>query len=102
MRASLACGGEPLDLRRRRRPDRPMRLVCLLDVSESVEVRARMFLARVRGLPGVDDGARASLFHTRPTDAPPCIAARGVGDAAERVAWRHASARADAGTAAGA
>lgn len=65
LRAALARGGEPLDLKRRRRPDRPARLFCLLDVSGSMTVHARVFLAFLRGLLGADDKARAWLFHDR-------------------------------------
>lgn len=64
-RASLARGGEPLDLFRRKRPERPMRLVVLLDVSGSMTVYARVFLAFVKGLIAVDTNAEAFLFHTR-------------------------------------
>lgn len=65
LRAALARGGEPLDLKRRRRPDRPARLFCLLDVSGSMTVHAKVFLAFLRGLLGADDAARAWLFHDR-------------------------------------
>ena len=72
-RRSLPRGGEPVDLIRKRRPDRPMRLVCLLDVSGSMDVYARVFLAFVRGLTGADDATRAWLFHTRLVDATPAL-----------------------------
>ncbi|TYO90910.1 vWA domain-containing protein [Oceanicella actignis] len=64
MRKSLARGGEPLELHRRARPPRPMRIVALLDVSGSMSVHARVFLAFLRGLVGAAD-ADAYLFHTR-------------------------------------
>ena len=64
-RASLARGGEPIDLYRKTRPDRPMRLVVLCDVSGSMQVYARVFLAFVKGLIDVDTKADAYLFHTR-------------------------------------
>lgn len=64
-RASLARGGEPLDLYRRARPERPMRLVVLCDVSGSMTVYARVFLAFVKGLISADTQADAYLFHTR-------------------------------------
>lgn len=64
-RASLARGGEPFDLLRKTRPDRPMRLVVLCDVSGSMQVYARIFLAFVKGLVSADTRAEAYLFHTR-------------------------------------
>jgi uncharacterized protein with von Willebrand factor type A (vWA) domain len=64
-RASLARGGEPIDLFHRARPDRPMRIVALCDVSGSMTVYARVFLAFVKGLLDADTKADAYLFHTR-------------------------------------
>jgi uncharacterized protein with von Willebrand factor type A (vWA) domain len=65
LRASPARGGEPLDLFRRARPPRPMQIVALCDVSGSMTVYARVFLAFLMGL--VDSATRtdAYLFHTR-------------------------------------
>ncbi len=65
LRASLATGGDPLRLYRRHRPDRPTRLVCLLDVSGSMAVYARVFLAFLKGLMTADSQTDAYLFHTR-------------------------------------
>jgi len=64
-RASLARGGEPMELFHRRRPPRPMRIVALCDVSGSMSVHARVFLAFLRGLVGQDMRTDAYLFHTR-------------------------------------
>jgi len=64
-RASLARGGEPVDLYRRARPPRPMRIVALCDVSGSMSVYARVFLAFLKGLIGSGTEADAYLFHTR-------------------------------------
>ncbi len=64
-RASLARGGEPLDLYRRARPPRPMRIVALCDVSGSMTVYSRVFLAFLKGLIGSGIEADAYLFHTR-------------------------------------
>ncbi|SLN22126.1 VWA domain containing CoxE-like protein [Pseudoruegeria aquimaris] len=64
-RASLARGGEPLDLFHRTRPERPMRLVVLADVSGSMTVYSRVFLAFSKGLMSADTSAEAFLFHTR-------------------------------------
>jgi uncharacterized protein with von Willebrand factor type A (vWA) domain len=64
-RRSLARGGEPMDLVHRRRPERPMRIAAILDVSGSMERYARVFLAFLKGLIGADMKADAYLFHTR-------------------------------------
>ncbi len=64
-RASLARGGEPMDLYRRARPPRPMRIVALCDVSGSMTVYSRVFLAFLKGLIGSGTDADAYLFHTR-------------------------------------
>jgi uncharacterized protein with von Willebrand factor type A (vWA) domain len=65
LRASLATGGEPLRLAWRTRPDRPVKIVALCDVSGSMMVYARPFLAFLAGLMRADDAADAYLFHTR-------------------------------------
>ncbi|MFC3229436.1 VWA domain-containing protein [Marinibaculum pumilum] len=65
IRRSLGHGGEPLEPAWRRRPDRPVRLVVLLDVSGSMQVYARWFLLFLRGLVGGWGRTDAYLFHTR-------------------------------------
>lgn len=65
VRRSLATDGEPLHLYRRRRIDRPARLVAFCDVSGSMGPYARVFLAFIKGLIGADLAAEAFLFHTR-------------------------------------
>lgn len=65
LRASLSSGGEPFDLRHKTKPERPMRIVALCDVSGSMQLYARVFLAFVKGLIDVDTTADAYLFHTR-------------------------------------
>jgi uncharacterized protein with von Willebrand factor type A (vWA) domain len=65
IRKSLATGGEPVTLLKRRRPERPRRIIALCDVSGSMTVYARVFLAFLAGLIRADDTADAYLFHTR-------------------------------------
>jgi len=65
MRQSLSTGGEPLHLPRKRRPDRPVKIVALCDVSGSMTLYARVYLAFVAGLIRADDTSDAYLFHTR-------------------------------------
>ncbi len=65
MRHSLATGGEPMRLLRKRRPDRTRKIVALCDVSGSMTVYAQIFLAFLAGLMRADTAADAYLFHTR-------------------------------------
>ncbi|MEM7222945.1 MAG: VWA domain-containing protein [Pseudomonadota bacterium] len=65
LRRNLSKGGEPFDLLWRRRPDRPVRLVVLLDVSGSMEPYSRTFLTFLKGLVGAWRESDAYIFHTR-------------------------------------
>lgn len=65
MRQSLATGGEPFALPRRHRPDRSLRITAICDVSGSMTVYSRIFLAFLAGLMRADPRADAYLFHTR-------------------------------------
>ncbi|WP_341367871.1 VWA domain-containing protein [Yoonia sp. BS5-3] len=65
IRSSLATGGEPLRLMKKRRPDRTRKIVALCDVSGSMTVYAQVFLAFLAGLMRADMQADAYLFHTR-------------------------------------
>lgn len=65
IRQSLATGGEPLRLYRKRRPDRTRKIAALCDVSGSMTVYAKVFLAFLAGLMRADTAADAYLFHTR-------------------------------------
>ncbi|SFR43888.1 vWA domain-containing protein [Litoreibacter janthinus] len=65
MRQSLATGGEPFALPKRHRPDRMLRLTAICDVSGSMTVYSRIFLAFLAGLMRADSKADAYLFHTR-------------------------------------
>ena len=65
MRKSLATGGEPFVLPKRQRPDRTLRITAICDVSGSMTVYSRIFLAFLAGLMRADFRADAYLFHTR-------------------------------------
>lgn len=65
IRRNLSRGAEPLELLHRHRPDRPVNIVVLLDVSGSMKSYSRYFLSFVRGLVGRWLRAEAFLFHTR-------------------------------------
>lgn len=65
IRHSLSTGGEPIRLARKKRPDRPVKVVAICDVSGSMTIYAQVFLAFVAGLMRADDKADAYLFHTR-------------------------------------
>lgn len=65
IRRNLSKGGEPLELLRKHRPERPVNLVLLLDVSGSMKLYSRFFISFVRGLLGQWLRAEAFVFHTR-------------------------------------
>ena len=65
IRASIGHGGVPLDLVRRQRKDKPLRLVMLLDVSGSMSLYATAFVRFMRGLVENFREAEAYVFHTR-------------------------------------
>ncbi|NBR89615.1 MAG: VWA domain-containing protein [Rhodobacteraceae bacterium] len=65
IRHSLQTGGEPIRLPMKARPDRPQKIVAICDVSGSMTLYARVFLAFVAGLLRADETADAYLFHTR-------------------------------------
>ena len=64
-RASMQTGGDPVRLFRRNRPPRPMQVVALCDVSGSMTVYSRVFLAFLKGMVASHTKTDAYLFHTR-------------------------------------
>ena len=65
LRKSVQRGGEPIELFRKAKPDRPANIIALLDVSGSMTVYARVFLAFLKGLVSADSRTDAYLFHTQ-------------------------------------
>ncbi|MGH6883136.1 vWA domain-containing protein [Hypericibacter sp.] len=65
IRASIGQGGTPVDLVRRRRKEKPLRLVMLLDVSGSMSLYSTAFVRFMRGLVDRAHEAEAYVFHTR-------------------------------------
>ena len=62
---SVAHGGMPIDLTWRRRKDKPLRLVILLDASGSMNLYTAFFVRFVHGVVDAFREAEAFVFHTR-------------------------------------
>jgi len=62
---SIPHGGEPIELLQKHRPDRPVCIVLLLDVSGSMKPYAPIFLQFMKGLVSAWRETDAYLFHTR-------------------------------------
>jgi uncharacterized protein with von Willebrand factor type A (vWA) domain len=67
VRGSIATGGDPVRLARRRRRERPRRLVLLCDISGSMEPYARAYLQFLESAAGGGAHAEAFVFATRLT-----------------------------------
>ncbi|HEY1779911.1 MAG TPA: VWA domain-containing protein [Roseiarcus sp.] len=65
LRRSVARGGEPIDLKFRKRKRRPLRIVALLDASGSMEPYVPVFTRFLHALSQAFAQAEAYLFHTR-------------------------------------
>ncbi len=65
VRRSVARGGEPIDLKFRRRKPRPLRLVALLDASGSMELYLSVFTRFLHAVAQTFRESEAYLFHTR-------------------------------------
>lgn len=65
IRAALPRGGEPIDLHRRRVPQRPVHILLFLDVSGSMKHYSRFFLQFAKGLVCSWMHTDAYIFHTR-------------------------------------
>jgi uncharacterized protein with von Willebrand factor type A (vWA) domain len=62
---NISHGGVPIDLVRRRRKKKPLRLVILLDASGSMSMYTGVFLRFIHGIRDQFREAEAFLFHTR-------------------------------------
>jgi uncharacterized protein with von Willebrand factor type A (vWA) domain len=72
LRRSRRTGGDPVERLRRRRRERPRRLVALLDVSGSMAAYARAYLLLLEGA-GRAAGAEVFVFATRLTRVTPAL-----------------------------
>jgi len=83
---SISSGGTPIELAWRRRKEKPLRLVVILDASGSMSLYTAFF---VRFLHGVVDSfreAEAFVFHTRLAHVSPSLRDRDVTRAVEKLA----------------
>ena len=65
IRRSVSRGGEPIDLKFRRRKPKPLRLVALLDASGSMELYVSFFTRFLHAIAQTFKESEAYLFHTR-------------------------------------
>jgi len=85
LHASIAHGGEPLDIFRRRAPHRPMRPVLLLDASGSMSQYSAIFLRFMLALLKRLPEGEGYLFHTRLIEIGPVLRERRRVKALERL-----------------
>jgi uncharacterized protein with von Willebrand factor type A (vWA) domain len=83
---SLRYGGTPLSLAYRKRRQRPVRLVVLLDASGSMSLYSAFFVRFVRGIVDNFDDADAFVFHTRLVHLSQALREKNIEKAMERMA----------------
>jgi uncharacterized protein len=86
IRLSVAHGGEPLDLKFRRRKIKPLRLVALLDASGSMESYVSLFTRFLHAVTQVFRESEAFLFHTRLAHVSSALKERNPARALDRLA----------------
>jgi uncharacterized protein len=86
IRLSVAHGGEPLDLKFRRRKIKPLRLVGLLDASGSMESYVAFFTRFLHAVTQVFRESEAFLFHTRLAHVSSALRERDPAKALDRLA----------------
>ena len=84
---SVAHGGTPIDLAWRRRKDKPLRLVVLLDASGSMNLYTAFFVRFLHGVVDAFREAEAFVFHTRLAHVS-AVAARPRRRRARSTGWR--------------
>lgn len=82
---SIAKGGVPFELAKRKRKDRPLRLVMLLDMSGSMSLYSATFLRFMHGVLSNFKEAEAFGFHTRLIHITPALRERDPQRAVERM-----------------
>jgi uncharacterized protein with von Willebrand factor type A (vWA) domain len=86
IRHSVARGGEPLDLKFRRRKSKPLRLVVLLDASGSMEPYTAFFTRFLHAVALSFRESEAFLFHTRLAHVSSALRERDPARALDRLA----------------
>ena len=82
---SIAHGGTPLELILRKRKDKPLRLVILLDASGSMSLYSSVFLRFMHGVLENFHEAEAFVFHTRLIHISPALREKNAQRAMERM-----------------
>jgi uncharacterized protein with von Willebrand factor type A (vWA) domain len=82
---SIPYGGTPMRLAFRRRRDKPLRLIMLVDVSGSMSLYSTFFVRFIRGVIENFRQADAFVFHTRLVHIGPALRERDVDRAVERM-----------------
>jgi uncharacterized protein with von Willebrand factor type A (vWA) domain len=83
---SVPYGGTPVELAWRRRKQRPLRLVVLLDASGSMSLYTAFFVRFLHGVVDAFREAEAFVFHTRLAHVSPSLRDRNVTRAVEKLA----------------
>ena len=86
IRLSVARGGEPVDLKFRRRKIKPLRLVALLDASGSMETYVSFFTRFLHAVTQVFRESEAFFFHTRLAHVSSALKERDPARALDRLA----------------
>jgi uncharacterized protein len=82
---NISHGGVPIALVKRRRKDKPLRLVVLLDTSGSMSLYTGIFLRFLHGVLDAFREAEAFLFHTRLAHVSDAMKERDAGRALDRL-----------------
>ena len=85
IRRNISHGGIPIELLRRKRKRKPLRLVVLLDASGSMSLYTAVFVRFIHGVLDNFRAAEAFLFHTRLVHVSAAMREKDVGRALERL-----------------